>query len=216
MFNRVIKTYLQPEETNEKINEIKEFFASKSLPFTWQVDPGNQPFDLAERLEKAGLIRQETPGMANQIENLVKPKSPEGFSYQKVTTPSLNEVYTRILPDAYGMPEIGWDWVSQFFKHLGIVDYFVHYLGYLDGKPVATSSVLYGDGVAALYNVSNLPETRRKGIGSIMSYVPFIDARKQNYQIGILHSTPMGYNMYKRLGFKEICKVIRYQWDPSL
>jgi len=49
----------------------------------------------------------------------------------------------------------------------------------------------------------------------MISYVPFIDAVERGYKIGILHSTQMGYNMYKRLGFEEICKLVSYQWNPT-
>jgi len=68
--------------------------------------------------------------------------------------------------------------------------------------------------VAGLYNVATLPESRGKGIGSSISYVPFIDAKERGYEISILHSTRMGYGVYKQLGFEEICKLIRYQWNP--
>ncbi len=73
---------------------------------------------------------------------------------------------------------------------------------------------MYSDGVAGLFNVANLPEVRGKGIGTMISYVPFIDTIERGYKIGILHSSKMGYNVYKRLGFEEICKLVRYQWNP--
>ena len=98
---------------------------------------------------------------------------------------------------------------------VGVDDEFSWYTGHYKGKPVATSAVLYSEGVAGLYNVACLPETRGKGIGAMISYVPFIDAKERGYKIGILHSSALGYNVYKRLGFEEICRLVRYQWTPS-
>ncbi len=32
------------------------------------------------------------------------------------------------------------------------------------------------------------------------------------YRIGILHSLPMGFNVYRSLGFQEYCKFSTYLW----
>ncbi len=214
LFNRILKTNLSTEEIDQKIQETIDYFESKSLPFYWQVDPQSRPKDLADRLEKAGLELRESPGMAIEIENLVVPQEPEGFRYERATTPEKIEEYAKFLPKAYGMPEFGWDFLTGCIIKVGVVENFQHYIGYLDDKPVGTSSIFYAVGVAGLYNVATLPEARGKGVGSVMSAVPFADAHKKGYKIGILHSTEMGYNVYRRLGFQEICKLIRYRWNP--
>jgi ribosomal protein S18 acetylase RimI-like enzyme len=214
LFNRILKTNLSTEEIDQKIQETIDYFESKSLPFYWQVDPQSRPKDLADRLEKAGLERRESPGMAIEIENLVVPQEPEGFRYERATSPEKIEEYAKLLVKAYGMPEFGWDFLTGCINNIGVVEDFQHYIGYLDDKPVGTSSVLYGVGVAGLYNVSTLPEARGNRVGSIMFAVPYADAADRGYKIGILHSSPMGYNMYRRLGFQEICKLIRYRWNP--
>lgn len=215
MFNRIYHTNLDPEDAEQKISEIIKHFDSRKLRFTWQVDPGDKPDDLASRLEKAGLERSEGPGMAAMLEKLVEPKTPEDFRYERVETTEKLKEYAYLLCRAYGIPEFGWDTFAGATIKYGMVDDLQHYIGYYDEEPVATSTILYSDGVAGLYNVANLPEVRRKGIGSMISYVPFIDAVDKGYKIGILHSSRIGYNVYKRLGFEEICKLVRYQWNPS-
>ena len=216
LFNRILKTNLSIEEIDQKIQETIDYFELKSLPFYWQVDPQSRPKDLADRLEKAGLERRESPGMAIEIENLVVPQEPEGFRYERATSPEKIEEYAKLLVKAYGMPEFGWDFLVDCFTKIGAVEDFQHYIGYLDDKPVGTSSILYAVGVAGLYNVSTLPEARGKRVGSVMSAVPFADAVDRGYKIGILHSTRMGYNVYRRLGFQEICKLIRYRLNPPV
>ena len=214
MFNRILKTNLSTNEIDQKIQETIHYFESKSLPFTWQVDPQSTPQDLADRLEKAGLVRQESPGMAIEIENLVHPQEPVGFRYERATSLEKIEEYGKLLVKAYGLPEFGWDFLVTGLTRIGVVEDFQHYIGYLDDRPVGTSSIFYAVGVAGLYNVSTLPEARGNRVGSVMSAIPFADAVDRGYKIGILHSTRMGYNVYRRLGFQEICKLIRYQWNP--
>ena len=215
MFNRIYHTNLSSENTEQKISEIIKHFDSRKLPFNWQVDPGDKPDDLASRLEKAGLERSEGPGMAVILDDLVEPKMPENFRWEKVDTLEKLREWSYLMCRAYGMPEFGWDVFVGALMNMGLADDLPCYTGYYKEDPVATSTILYSDGVAGLFNVANLPEVRGKGIGSMISYVPFIDAIERGYKIGILHSSKMGYNVYKRLGFEEICKHGTYQWNPT-
>jgi len=214
MFNRVIATQLTPEDADERIQETIKYYSSRGLPFTWQVDPGNTPPDLPERLERFGLMRSETPGMAVVLDEVKIPETPEGFRLERVETPEQNRRYAGLLVHAYGIPAFAEETMMKIYEEMGIRDDLRHYLGYYEDTPVATASVLYSDGVAGIYNVATMPEARGKRIGSSITAAPLIDARERGYSISILHSSDMGYNVYRRLGYQEICRLIRYEWTP--
>jgi ribosomal protein S18 acetylase RimI-like enzyme len=91
----------------------------------------------------------------------------------------------------------------------------IHYLGWLNGKPVATASLVLGGGVAGIYNVMTIPEVQRQGIGSLMTAVPLQEARAMGYRIGVLQSTKMGINLYRRLGFQEYGSFRIYLWPQQ-
>ena len=215
MFNRIFYSNLKPENIEQKISEIIQHFDTRKLPFTWQVDPDDKPDNLSSKLEEAGLQRSETPGMAVMLEDLIVPVTPDDFMWKKVETVEELSKWSYLGCKAYGMPEFGWEFMAGSIVDMGVIDDFLCYTGFYKDKPVATSAVFYSEGVAGLYNIANLPEMRGKRIGSMISYVPFIDAVERGYKIGILHSTQMGYNMYNRLGFEEICKLVSYQWNPT-
>jgi len=215
MLNRVFRTRLSHDDVDEKIRETIEYFSSKGLPFRWQIDPGDTPEDLPERLENHGLTLKGGPGMALVIDELRALELPEGFTFEKVVTRETNEVYCRLLPEAYGMPDIARDIFIKIMLNLGVRDDFCNYLGFLGDEPVSASSVFYSDGVAGIYNVATLPRARGRGIGTYMTAAPLFDARDLGYRVSILHSTRMGYNVYKRLGYEEYCRHESYEWIPE-
>lgn len=214
LFNRVMRTRLSSSNADSKIQETIDYYASKKLPFLWQVYPGDTPDDLSQRLENHGFTRNFDRGMALEIDKLKVPQLPEGFTYEKVTTPELAEMRARLLPKAYEIPEPFHDFLTQTDLSIEIRDDYVHYLGFLDGEPIACSTVLYSDGVAGIHSVATLPSARRRGIGAYISAVPLFEARDRGYKVSILYASEMGFKVYERLGFVMYCQPVHCHWDP--
>jgi predicted acetyltransferase len=77
----------------------------------------------------------------------------------------------------------------------------------LDGRPIATSNVFWGAGVAGVQMVSTLPKARGKGIGSAITLAPLLDSKKMGCRVGTLQSSEMGYLIYKKMGFQHLCQM---------
>jgi len=117
------------------------------------------------------------------------------------------KLWTNVFIHGYGLPS---DWESITFnlwKQLGFDLPIRNYLGYLNGKPVSTSTLFNGGGAAGIWAVATLPEARGKGIGAAVTLKSLQDAREMGYRIGVLQSSEMGFNIYKRLGFKHLCQI---------
>ncbi|MBM3292308.1 GNAT family N-acetyltransferase [Candidatus Bathyarchaeota archaeon] len=214
IYNRVEKTNLTSESADQRISEIKSVFTSRNMPFTWAINPDDKPDDLASRLEKAGLKRSEAPSMALELKNLRMPKCPEGFTIEVPKGTKEVDAWARLMLDAYGMSA---GYTESFVKmiHNGSQRKDVlFYTGLLDGLPVATNLIFLSDGVAGVYCIATDPSVRGKGIGSYITAAPLLDARDMGFEVSILHATRMGYPVYERLGYREVCKKVTYSWSP--
>jgi GNAT superfamily N-acetyltransferase len=80
-----------------------------------------------------------------------------------------------------------------------------HLLGRLHGAPVATATVLLAGGIAGIYDVSTVPDARRRGIGTAMTMAALQAARVRGYEIAFLQPSEMGRSVYERLGFRVCC-----------
>jgi GNAT superfamily N-acetyltransferase len=89
------------------------------------------------------------------------------------------------------------------------------YLGTLDGEPVATVALFFAAGVAYIGRVVTVHEFRRRGIGAMITLHAMREARSAGYRIAVLTASPMGINIYRRLGFEECCVISTYEWNPS-
>lgn len=220
MLNGVLNTKIPNEIVEETIKEIISFFEKKKLPFSWLTGPSSKPDNLNELLLKNGLtLALEAPGMACNLNKLSgKNEMITSLEIKKVENAETLKLWNDVVNTGFEIPKEGFD---LFYKMVSLV--FLNdnpsvsaFLAYYNGKPIATSAVIYRFGVAGIYCIVTLKEERGKGIGSQITLAPLYEAKTLGYEIAILHSTEMGINIYKRIGFKEYCKVNRFVWNPNL
>ena len=212
-FNGVFRTQLAPDDIDARIGETLAHFRSRRLPMIWWTSPSTRPTDLGKHLEADGLTHTSEPGMAVDLLALNEDlPEPSDLKIERVRDVETLKKFGHAADIGFGIPDFVGKAILNIEASLGFGHHLPrhHYVGLLKGEPVATSTLFLGAGVAGIYTVATIPEARRQGVGSAMTLSPLREARARGYRIGVLRSSQMGLNMYRRLGFKEYCKVHCY------
>jgi GNAT superfamily N-acetyltransferase len=217
--NGIVKAHFTADYLEDMLEERLRLLTAEQVPMAWLIGPSTRPVDLGSHLEARGWVLEDVaPGMAIKLQTLDESLSPPtSLTIERIHDEEGMRTWLRIMTVGSEMPEEGLTLLLELvsrhgFKESPIVHY---YLGVLDDKPVATSLLYLGGGVAGIYNVATLPEVRRQGIGSALAVAPLLQARAWGYRIGTLQSTPMGHNLYHHLGFRVYCTFQAYFWQGA-
>ena len=217
--NCVVHADLTPEEIDYVILESLERFRAHKVPGSWHVGPSMQPPDLGERLLAHGFdYGGDDIGMAADLLALREDlRLPEGFTLERVRDERSLAAWTDTLAAGFGEGPAEAEWVGEMYRRIGLGDDLPwrHYLGRLGGEPVATSTLFLAAGVAGIYFVFTVEAARRRGIGAAVTLGALDDAREAGWRVGVLGSSEMGYPVYRRLGFREYCRIGIYEYHPA-
>src|SRR6266700_3732098 len=200
--NAVLYSRFASDETSyidARIDEMQAFFKTRNMDFSWTTGPSTRPTDLALMLETHGFVYSDiTTGMAIDLQALKILQSIEisGFGASEMAAQNYYDSYAHT---GFGN---GTPW------H--------HYIGWLYGEPVTIASLLFHAGVAGIYGIATIPQSRRRGVAAAMTLHALHEARRLGYRIAVLSPTEMSYALYRRIGFQEYCKLIHYEWSAEI
>ena len=212
VFNGVLFAQLNPQAIKATVDRVQAKILEQGVPALWWVGPQSQPAHLGALLEEHGLHPAgEVPGMAIElarVESLAEMLP--GFTIQRVTTAEMQALWAQIAAD--GMSDSAANAMVHLETSLSHPQYRAQYryLGLLDGIPIARSALNLDAGVAGIYAVATVPTARGQGVGRVMTVMPLLEARQMGYRIGILQASVMGYSLYRKIGFQEVCRYRLY------
>ncbi len=98
------------------------------------------------------------------------------------------------------------DLFNEVFDHATLVrEPFRAWVGYVHGRPVATSATIASGGSLGIYNVATLPEMRRAGYGEAILRASVAHEQEQHGPLPLtLQSTLSGLSLYERIGFEAV------------
>lgn len=202
--NFIFKTNLNRRNINKDLEKIIIDIKKKIIPPFWLLGPRSSIPDIGEIFEQYGIrLIDRWSGMAVILEkidfsilyndsfriNTVKDKG-ELKDWFNVVNQELfpnKKLNFKIFLNVLSQPNI------KFF------------IGYFLNEPVATALSFNSSGVVGIYMVATSLNQRNKGFGSSITLAALLQAKKEGYSIGILHSTKLGLGIYKKIGFVEYC-----------
>jgi ribosomal protein S18 acetylase RimI-like enzyme len=217
LFNSIMDARLTSEDVETTIQYLVDDAWRRKVPILWWVGPSTLPTDLPGYLQKYGFaVDDDGPGMAVVLSEVNENQPmPAGFSVQTVQDDSARWEWCRTMAAGFGIPATKIELlVNSWHYLLSHVDPKTTraYLGMLDGKPVATSLLQLGGGVAGIFGVATVPEARQRGFGAQVTLFPLLQARLMGYKAAILQASEMGFPVYRSLGFQEYCRISSYIW----
>lgn len=218
MFKGVWRTRHAADDVDEAVEQTLAWFKARNAPYVfWWIDPGTRPTNLPERLQAHGFEPNfvDDPGMAADLHTLREEvPTPDGLRIVQAADKETLEGWREAFYTSFDIPSwAGQAWVDATLRIGPAQAPWQLYVGYLHDKPVASSILFNGAGVASVYGIGTIKEARRMGIGSAITVRSLLDARAQGYRFAVLISTEDGFPLYQRLGFRELdCRIGRYLW----
>lgn len=211
----VFRARLTPATADAEIRRVLGRFRREGRSVLWLTGAPDEPSDLGERLVAAGFSADEpVPGMAADLDRLAAEPLPAGFAIERVADEATHGALTAIQVETLGemfAPRVG---LKRAFG-LGADGPVQHYLGRLDGQPVAAATAVYAGGVVALYGIGTLPGVRGRGLGRAITLHACLEARRRGYRVATLHATPDGLPVYRKLGF-DLYGAMRFYSAPAV
>jgi ribosomal protein S18 acetylase RimI-like enzyme len=161
--------------------------------------------ELQPVIEEAGLTERDVvPGMVLDPIPDGRHAAPEGLEIRQVSDPQGVSDLIRTGAVGMGVPVERLEvWRPALLAGTaGPEPRNSSYVGYVEGKPVATSTRITTGDVAGIYFVNTLPEFRRRGYGESMTWRAIEDGRSSGCAISYLQATEMGRPIYERMGFR--------------
>jgi GNAT superfamily N-acetyltransferase len=218
LFNSVLRAQLPTDRADAMIGARIEACRRRNVPMLWWTGPSTQPADLGERLDRHGFVVERAVGMVADLRSPGPELSPDAkIAIEPVEDRVTLTTWSRVLCDSFGAPPPFGDAFIELASTIGLGarSPFQHFLARVNGQPAATCSLFLGAGVAGIYDVSTVPERRKRGIGGVITRAAMAEARGLGYRMAILHSSALGAGVYRALGFQEVCPIGQHVWAPD-
>ncbi|OJT22429.1 hypothetical protein BO221_21855 [Archangium sp. Cb G35] len=201
--NEVAYSALDEKEADAVIDETLEQYRRLGLRFRWTVGPDCRPADLAERLERRGLRRNETLGM---IRGTSVPAIPDGdITVEQVDEHTVEE-YSRTMAEGWEMdPGPITAFNRLILNHPGRRHEL--FLARYRGMPAGTSGLVTFERSVYLLGGVVLPAFRGRGLYRALVTARLGYAARRGIPVATVHSRASTSGpLLERFGFETLCR----------
>jgi GNAT superfamily N-acetyltransferase len=216
--NGVRAARFQPDQVDRAIEEAIGRFEEHGVPGMWWVGPSTRPPDLGAALERHGF-RPETllPWFAAPVDAIADGPIPDELAPAQVDGSERQAQWLQAMTAGFGMSEAGRRTMTRLADAVGFGEEhgWLRFVGHVDGRVAVSSGLMLAGGLAGVYNVATAPDLRRRGYAAGMVRFALRRARELGYEVAALSANPPAAPAYERMGFRVVCHVREYLWDPA-
>ena len=198
----------KPQTVEGRLDEILARYAKHGRGAGCWVDRDATPADLEAHLKKRRMrCRKYFAGMACDLERLPEAPAPAGIVFERVTDYG---VYAR-------HPHPMWGRINTPIRKAALAsiqhltsthaDRVMDFAALDGGRPVGACLLYLGRTVAGIHDVGVAGTDRGRGVGTAMIAHVLRVARERGQRYAVLISSEMGFGMYQRAGFREVCRM---------
>jgi hypothetical protein len=201
-----------PRDLPNRIIEIRECALQLDRQATIYITPDTSPSQISDILAAKNTSTETWMTLASQ--NLQRVAIPNSLRIVSANSDEDIESFIRVFRNAYGSEDPGSAGYSglpeeypESIRHAcpNREVYVTNFVGWQKNIPVAISSIFCKPPYAGLYSVGTTHQTRRKGYGTIMSFVAIEQAVAMGCKIIFLQTEPDSpvEDLYQKLGFRR-------------
>jgi ribosomal protein S18 acetylase RimI-like enzyme len=200
------------------INSVKEYFKKNSISSWVYVVPSTLDMPLLQRALKGhNLVFDESATamyypLGTPIKNIAEPENPLIIQHADIN----KHGWHKILRDAFGGTELTTAQYAQALDRAKAKVDMQHFLGTLNGEPIAAITLTFANGSVRVDNVATVPGHQQLGYGSQMVQFGINLAHAREFKYCFLDASSNGLNVYKRLGFCEIFTYHIYKYERGI
>lgn len=205
-FNDVAFSNLREDEADGVIDRTIAEYTRFGLEFRWFVGPDSGPADLADRLERRGLVRHEVSGMARRIDPIDAAPSDDGIAVDHVDAIA-EPAFSRVTAMGWKMDEAA---LAAYHRHVLSRPSCGHhlFLARLAGEASGTASYVANARSAYLMGGVVLPALRGRGVYRALVSARLEHARSRGISLATCQAGRMSAPILERLGFETVCRFL--------
>ncbi len=221
LLNLVGLAHLTSEEADARIASVVDTYEQAGRLMGWVVGPTSTPSDLADRLGRHGLYREDSQAMWGMVlEDITRPiAAPPTVRVERSTwAAAAAQVDMMAQSFGFGMTPEAMAAVNRFYTSFGAAGEV--YFAYIEGRadPVGWSEVLFHpDGqVMLLGGSATLEEYRHRGIYRAMVAARLRAGAARGCSAALIQAVKTtSAPVCEQLGFRPVCELTVYVYVPT-
>jgi len=211
IFNNILRIRVSSDAIEEVADDYTKSCKKKCVPALWWTSSLTSPSNLESLLiDRGWQPMDEIPAaMTAELKQIHPDDSLDIHSsnliIKSVEDEKCRHQFSELLVKVFELPPSAVDIVENMLFHPTCVEdhSFLHYLGFMDGHPVAAGSLFIKHDVAGIYNVCVSLEARKRRFGEMVTRHLLDIANQQGCSMSVLQSSPMALRLYEKVGFQR-------------